>query len=223
MLQKDRSRQVCIDLIRIRERLGSRRRLMNRGLQWQRADIRLSKNAIERRTHIGYVCRERPFEVAQRTRTAIIHPPGEQLAGFAIDGHRGRLQPVLHLQPVFERAQEVVSVGKLRELRFANQPAFSQAAEADQSVRRSQPGIATAKSDLQRLGDELDFANAAATELDVEALLFPLALAIDFLFGDAHVPERGTDTSIRSKDAAAHALRKPRVEWLGSGSRPRAN
>ncbi len=76
---------------------------------------------------------------------------------------------------------------------------------------------------MQSLGDELDFANAAATQFDVEALLFPLALAIDLLFGDADVPERGTDTSIRSKDAAAHALRKPRVEWLGSGSRPRAN
>ncbi len=116
---------------------------MNRDLQRQRVDIRLSKNAIERRTDIGYVCRERPFEIAQRTRTGIIHPPGEQLAAFAIDRHRVRLQPVLHLQPVFERAQKVISVGKLRELRFANQPAFSQAAEANQSVRRSQPGIAT--------------------------------------------------------------------------------
>ena len=97
------------------------------------------------------------------------------------------LQAMLHLQTVLEGSPKMVSTGKLRVLAFGNQSAIGQTAEADQGVRRTQPWIAAAKGNLQRLRDELDFANAAATKLDVETFLAPLSLSINLFLGRPHV------------------------------------
>ncbi len=163
------------------------------------------------------------LKVVQRLRAGKIHAPSCQLAPVAIDRHRVRLQPVLHLQPVLEGTQKLVSVGKLRVLAFGEQPAFGQPAQAYQSVRRAQPPIAPSKGDLQGLRDEFDFANAAAPKFDVKAHLFQLALAINLLLGQPDVSQRVRDADVRSKDASDHTLREPAIKRLRPGCSPRAN
>ncbi len=76
---------------------------------------------------------------------------------------------------------------------------------------------------MQGLCNKLNFANTAATQLDVETLLGPLALPIDLLLGHAYVSQCTGDTDVRPKNSTDHALGKARVKWLGPGCRPRAN
>ena len=91
------------------------------------------------------------------------------------------LQAVLHLQTVFEAAPELISIGQLRVLDFCDQRSIRQAAETDQRMGSAQPGVTAAESKLKRLRNELDFANAAAAELYVEAFVAALTLNVDLL------------------------------------------
>src|SRR5258708_11439485 len=97
---------------------------------------------------------------------------------------------------MLERSPEMISVGELRKFRLGNQLTLGQTAEADQSVRRPQPLIATSPGNLQGLCNKLNFANTAATQLDVETLLGPLALTIDLLLGHAYVSQCTGDTDV---------------------------
>ena len=115
---------------------------------------------------------------------------------------------------MLERAQEMVSTGKLRMLAFGNQPAIGQTAKADQGVRRTQPGIATAKGDLQRLRDKLDFTNAPATQLDVETLFFSLSLSINLFLGRSHVHQGCGNADIGPKNATDYPSGKTLIESM---------
>jgi len=88
---------------------------------------------------------------------------------------------------------ELVSVRELRILAVGNQSAISQPRHADQCMRRAQPLIAATESKLQRLYDEFNFANSAATELYIEAFVASLALNVDFLFRKMNTVERRCD------------------------------
>jgi hypothetical protein len=50
-----------------------------------------------------------------------------------------RLKPVLHLQPVFNRAQERVSIRQLASFLLRDEVAIGQPAETHERVRRPQP------------------------------------------------------------------------------------
>src|SRR5689334_8060192 len=65
---------------------------------------------------------------------------------------------------------------------------------------------------LQRLRDELDLANAAATEFHVEADLL-LDLAIDLLFGKPNTRERSTHTHVRTKDGRRDGFLETREQF----------
>ncbi len=58
------------------------------------------------------------------------------------------LQAVLHLQAVFERAQEDVRVGEFRALALGDEAAVGEPAETDERVRRVKPRIARAVREL---------------------------------------------------------------------------
>src|SRR5882724_10681866 len=115
---------------------------------------------------------------------------------------------MLHLQTMFERPQEVIRVRQLRMLAFAKQASFGKTAERDQCVRRAQPRIVATKSKLQRLGDELDLADSAATQLYVVSFFITLALPIDLVFCGAHICERLGDANIGSINAIFRQLRE---------------
>jgi hypothetical protein len=59
-----------------------------------------------------------------------------------------RLQTVLHLQPVFEAAQEVVSIRQLAALWLCDKAAIRETAKTHKRVRHAQPIIATAMGKL---------------------------------------------------------------------------
>ena len=116
-------------------------------------------------------------------------PARDERARFGRLGNDVRLESVLHLQPVLERAQEVVGVGELRAFLFGDEGAVGEPAQAHERVRHAQPVVAATVGQLQRLRDKFDLTDAAAAELDVvTALLF--SLAIDLLFREPDAGER---------------------------------
>src|SRR5436853_1946313 len=84
---------------------------------------------------------------------------------------------------MFHRAQEDVGRAQTRPLGFAEIALLRQPRQHDERLRRAHPGLAPAVPQLQGLGDELDFAYAAATELDVEAAAAPGDIAINLFLG----------------------------------------
>src|ERR1051326_4044956 len=95
--------------------------------------------------------------------------------------HGVRLQPVLHLQPVLQRAQKAVSIRQLTAFRLRDELAIRQSSKTHQRVRHAQPIIAPAMGQLQRLRNKFNLANPTASELHVVAALL-LRLPIDLLF-----------------------------------------
>ena len=81
-----------------------------------------------------------------------------------------RLPIVAILEPVLDVAQEHIGGRAARATAPAGRrPRAAIAVERGQRAARAQRGLAPAAHDLQRLHDELDFANAAGPELDVRA------------------------------------------------------
>ncbi len=81
-----------------------------------------------------------------------------------------RLRVVDHLQPVLDAAQEAVVVDQLRGCRRIDAAGRGEAAQ--RLAGRPDPQLAqpAAPDQLLGLGEELDFADAAAADLDVVAL-----------------------------------------------------
>src|SRR3954453_5893151 len=104
-----------------------------------------------------------------------------------------RLLVVDHLQPVLDRAQEAIRRCQIV-ARGGIDPAFLfELAQRGERLPSAQGGIASAGDQLLRLREELDFANAAAAELDVVTLnrdLAVSAIGVDLPFHRMHVRER---------------------------------
>src|SRR5205085_11344567 len=129
---------------------------------------------------------------------------------------------VLHLYAVLDGAEERVGVGEFRALALADEVAVCEAAQRDERVRRVQPGVAPAVRELKGLGDELDLAYAAATELDVEAARLVTAEAVNLLLGEAHVRERARHGLVSTVDARAQSVGEAREERVRACRRARA-
>src|SRR5215831_773610 len=132
------------------------------------------------------------------------------------------LQTMLHLQAMLQCSQKLIGVGKLRMFTFGHQAAIGQAPEANQRVRRAQPGIAAAKSELQRLRNKLNFANPPAAEFDIKTLLFSFSLLVDFFSRQANVGQSGTHADIGAKNSFDSLAGKASIQRLAtsSGTRP---
>ena len=88
---------------------------------------------------------------------------------------------------MLQRAQECVSLGQFRTLLLRDEIAIRESSQTYQCVGNTQPFIAAAMCQLQRLRDELNLANATALKLDVETGVTSLDVAIDLLFRQANI------------------------------------
>src|SRR5262249_58010141 len=95
----------------------------------------ITKNSNESCVNVICMSLHSGIKLGQRVGSGKIHPVGEQLATRAIIGHRMSLQPMLHLQTVFERPQKVVSIRELPMLTFGDQFTIGQTAQTDQRMR----------------------------------------------------------------------------------------
>src|SRR5436190_6598354 len=129
--------------------------------------IVLGKNAIEGLAHVGCVQCQRSFEIRKRSRSWKTHSSRYQRSWWLGLRHRVRLQSVLHLQSMFERAQEGVGLRQIGALLFRNEITIGKSSQTYQSVRHAQPFVASTMRQLQRLRDELNFPNAAALEFHI--------------------------------------------------------
>src|ERR1044072_9196879 len=123
---------------------------------------------------------------------------------------------------MFETTQKTVSIRQLAALVLFYEAAIGEPAETDERMRHAYPVVATAVSKLKRLRDELDFANAAATEFHVEATLL-LDLSIDLLLRETHARERPAHRNIRTKNRRRNRCFESRKELCRSDCGARAN
>jgi hypothetical protein len=66
---------------------------------------------------------------------------------------------------MFEMPEEFVSIEKLGQLGFGNEPTVGETGQRDECVRCAEPLVVPAVRELQRLGYELDLAYPAAAQL----------------------------------------------------------
>src|SRR5688572_4781802 len=143
-------------------------------LLFNRTRVCVGEHAIKDDADISRMTCHCTVKTANRIFLRETHAPGDQLPSRIILRHSMSLQPVLHLQTVFEAAPELISIGQLCMFEFGNQRSIGQARETDQGMGSAQPGVSAAESKLKRLCDEFDFADPAAAELYVEAFVATL-------------------------------------------------
>ena len=103
------------------------------------------------------------------------------------------LRVVDHLQPMLDAAQKAVIFGQLRRRLPSMRPAAASRCNASQVGPTRSSRIAAAPDQLLRLGEELDFADAAAADLDVVALdgdLRAAAMRVDLALDRVDVLDR---------------------------------
>src|SRR6185436_19595188 len=127
------------------------------------------------------------------------HPASDELLRFKGFRNGVRLQPVLHLQPVFERTKEVVGVRQFAAFVLRDEAAIGEPAETDERVRHAQPLITPAMGQLKRLRDELDLADSAAAKFHIESALL-LDLPIDLLFDQTNAFKCAAHRDVSSED-----------------------
>ena len=139
---------------------------------------------------------------------------GEALQLLLVRRQALRLLVGHHLQPVLDGAQEAVGLGELV-ARLRGDPAF--VVERFQHVERApaaQARAAPAEDELLRLHEELDLADAAASELDVVAchrdLVVP-AHRVDLPLHGMHVGDGG-EVEILAPDEGAQLVQKGLAE-----------
>ena len=107
--------------------------------------------------------------------------PGEPLPPLGAGRDQMGLTLPFHLEAVLDAPEEAVGLQQLlRDVRLEDS-GFGQRAQGAGSRAASDLGHPSAVDQLQRLGDELDVADPAAPELDVEGTLRQPLLALDLL------------------------------------------
>ena len=124
------------------------------------------------------LCRPVIAEVVHRPRE-----PPDLVRGL---GHAVELAFSLHLQTVFDAPQKEISLVEFDgDFRFQQTDGF-QVAQGTLGRAISQLGNATCVKQLKRLGDELDVANAAGVDFDVERVWIVAPNALDLVFERAN-------------------------------------
>ena len=146
------------------------------------------------------------------------HRQRERVALPGVGRQRLRLPVVAVLQAVLELAQIQVSVPQRADRRGGEESSIGGDGEGRQGPARPQSRLAAAANELQRLDDELDFANAAWPELDVLRVVVAPALLADLAVNVAQ-----TVVSIEVEVLAVDERRDERVELVvppaGHGAR----
>ena len=125
-------------------------------------------------------------------------------------GQLVRLGVVEVLQPVLEPPQEHVGLGELLVRRRGEQALLREERQHRERRADLQRGIAPAADQLERLGDELDLADAARAELDLIGELAARHLGADLRVELAHrrVTCRSRGTCGRRRDARSQRERR---------------
>src|SRR5690242_3698116 len=139
--------------------------------------LELREQPVINGPHVARVRRQSEDKILRTVKADSSRDQKPRLFGL---GYRVRLQSVLHLQPVLQRPQKVVRIGKFTTLLLRDELPIRKSPETHKRVRHAQPIIAPAMGQLQRLRDELNLANATAPEFHVVTTLL-LRLPIDLL------------------------------------------
>src|SRR5262249_18279142 len=165
---------------------------------------------------LGFEARERGVVLA------LAHARRERApAGLARRQDMG-LQCRYDLQLVLDIAQKEVGGGQLARAAAVQVTQSAQALERGQGFGRAQPWITSAIDQDQRLGDELEFADAAIAELDIARDQVRRAqLAFDLMF---HRPQlaQGLEIQVAAKDKMAQLWEQPLTDFDCSGHRSSA-
>src|SRR3954451_7855295 len=105
---------------------------------------------------------------------------------------------------MLEATQKTISIRQLAALELCDEGTICETPETHERMRHTQPIVATTVGELERLRNELDLANAAATEFHIEAALL-LCLSIDLLLRKTNTRERTADRDVRTKDHGRHS------------------
>ena len=133
--------------------------------------------------HLLPVAAQRPFE---RRAGGEIHGEGEALPAQFVVGQALGLAVVDRLQAVFHIAQKDVGVGQFGDHVLGQHALFHQHRQHFHQVRVAQAGQLAAADQLERLDDELHFADAAGAQFDVRLHALAVHLALDQAF---HFPQ----------------------------------
>jgi hypothetical protein len=131
------------------------------------------------------------------------HRTGNECAVRFIAGQCVRLGVVEILQAVLEPAQEDVGFGELRRGLLGKDPPFGKQGQDPQRWPRLQSRVASAADQLERLGDELDLADSARTQLDMVGEVAACHLGAYLGMQIAHCRE-GAKIEIFAVDERAH-------------------
>ena len=104
---------------------------------------------------------------AERRPVVERHRHGQPRPACIVRRQRVGLRVPEHLQPVLDAPQELVAVAEFAHRRVPEQLGSLETRQDRQQRRALQPRVAATADQLQRLGHELDLANAARAELDV--------------------------------------------------------
>ena len=137
---------------------------------------------------------------------------------LGIVGQHVRLRVVEVLQPVLDAAQENVGAGELAGGVFRKKVFPGQLRQDFERRAHGKRRIAPAAHELQRLGDELDFADAAGTELDVRRELAPRDFAPHLGVQPPHRRER-PEIEVLAVDERPHDPLQLLVPASGDGAR----
>ena len=152
--------------------------------------------------------------VVERADAREAHRSRERFAFGRIVGQDLGLPVVAVLQPVLDIAQEEVRVAQGRDAGVRQQPALGDRRQRRQRPAGAQVRLAPAAHELHRLDDELDFANAARSELDVRRVVVALALLADLAMDVAQTLVR-IEVQVLAKDER----RDQRIELVVPGAR----
>ena len=133
---------------------------------------------------------------------------GDRRAVCVVLGQLVRLTVVQVLQPMFDGTQERIRGFQLRQRVRREQAAGGEAGEHLQRRAHAQRRVPPGAHQLQGLGDELDFADAARAELDVVDELAARDLAPHFIVQASHRGERGEIEVLAIHERPHHGLQR---------------
>ncbi len=119
---------------------------------------------LENAAHVGGMRAVGGFKLLERGQA---HKPGQALEGVTGGRKRVGLEVVLHLEPVLDIAQETVGPREHPRLLAGDAFVLGQLGQAWKSLGALKERLPPGVQELLGLGDELDFPDAAATQLDV--------------------------------------------------------
>ena len=122
---------------------------------------------------------------------------------------------MFHLQTVFERAKEIISIGQLAALLLADKTPVSESAQTYESVRYAQPLVEAAKGQLESLRDEFDLSYSTPAQFHVKAALL-FNLVIDLLLCQTDTGKGIRYGNMRSKNVGGYGVRETREECCGA-------